>query len=158
MTSFKLLRQFLKMHFYYSLVMKNHWVWFILCDKGRIFLTFRYWSVQIISEKGRETRTLVPCPWVDSINEIVYWPPKGKPLGVYLANWTEPGKDWKSYEIIKTILESGTKDEADQMMNMPTTTEDSETENETGEYISSIFSCKSLENIKNVTKKESNRS
>ena len=75
-----------------------------------------------------------------------------------MANWTEPGKDWKSYEIIKTILESGTKDEADQMMNMPTTTEDSETENETGEYISSIFSCKSLENIKNVTKKESNRS
>ena len=74
-----------------------------------------------------------------------------------MANWTEPGKDWKSYEIIKTILESGTKDEADQMMNMPTTTEDSETENETGEYISSIFSCKSLENIKNVTKKESNR-
>ena len=75
-----------------------------------------------------------------------------------MANWTDPGKDWKSYEIIKTILESGTKDEADQMMNMPTTTEDSETENETGEYISSIFSCKSLENIKNVTKKESNRS
>ena len=75
-----------------------------------------------------------------------------------MANWTEPGKDWKSYEIIKTILESGTKDEADQMMNMPTTTEDSETENETGEYISSIFSCKSLENTKNVTKKESNRS
>ena len=68
-----------------------------------------------------------------------------------MANWTEPGKDWKSYKIIKTILESGTKDEADQMMNMPTTTEDSETENETGEYISSIFSCKSLENIKNVT-------
>ena len=62
--------------------------WFRLCDKGRIFLTFRYWSVQVISEKGRETRTSVPCPWVDSINEIVYWPPKGKPLGVYLANWT----------------------------------------------------------------------
>ena len=95
--------------------------WFILCDKGRIFLTFRYWSVQIISEKGRETRTLVPCPWVDSVNEIGYWPTKGKPLGVYLANQTEPGKDWKSYEIIKTILESGSKDEADQMMNMPAT-------------------------------------
>ena len=65
-----------------------------------------------------------------------------------MANWTEPGKDWKSYEIIKTVLESGTKDEADQMMNMPTTTDYSETENETGEYISTIFSCKSLENIK----------
>ena len=38
-----------------------------------------------------------------------------------MANWTEPGKDWKSYEIIKTILESGSKDEADQMMNMPAT-------------------------------------
>ena len=96
--------------------------WFILCDKGRIFLIFRYCSVQIISEKGPETRTLVPCPWVDSIIEIVYWPPKGKRLGVYLENWTEPGKHWKSYEVIKTILES-------------TTTEDSETENGTGEYI-----------------------
>ena len=52
----------------------------MLCDKGRIFLTFRYWSVQIISEKGRETRTLVPCPWVDNINEIIYWPPKGNHL------------------------------------------------------------------------------
>ena len=96
--------------------------WFILCDKGRIFLIFRYCSVQIISEKCPETRTLVPCPWVDSIIEIIYWPPKGKRLGVYLENWTEPGKHWKSYEVIKTILES-------------TTTEDSETENGTGEYI-----------------------
>ena len=70
-----------------------------------------------------------------------------------MENWTEPGKDWKSYEIIKTILESGTKDEAGPMMNMPTTTEDSETEDGTGEYISTIFSCKSLENIKKVTKR-----
>ena len=31
-----------------------------------------------------------------------------------MVNWTEPGKDWKSYEIIKSILESGTKDEDDQ--------------------------------------------
>ena len=51
-------------------------------------------------------------------------------------------KDWKSYEIIKTILESGTKAEADPMMNMPTTTEDSETENGTGEYTSTIFLAK----------------
>ena len=79
-----------------------------------IFLTFRYWSVQIIIEKGPETRTLVPCPWVHSINEIVYWPPKGKRLGLYLVNWTEPGKDWKSYEIIQSTLESGRKDEDDQ--------------------------------------------
>ena len=50
-------------------------------------------------------------------------------------------------------MESGTKDEAGPMMNMPTTTEDSETENGTGEYISTIFSCKSLENIKKVTKR-----
>ena len=39
-------------------------------------------------------------------------------------------------------------------MNMPTTTEDSETENGIGEYISTIFSCKSLENIKNDIKKK----
>ena len=40
------------------------------------------------------------------------------------------------------------------MMNMPTITEDSlKTGNGTGEYISTIFSCKSLENIKNVIKK-----
>ena len=84
----------------------------------------------------------------DNINEIIYWPPKGKPLGVYLANWTKPSKDWKSYKIIKTILESGTKDEPDQIMNMPTTTDDSKTQNGTGEYISIIFSCESLESIK----------
>ena len=56
-----------------------------------------------------------------------------------MANWTEAGKDWKPYEIIKTILESGTKNEADQVMNMPTTIEDSETENGTGEYISTVL-------------------
>ena len=57
-----------------------------------------------------------------------------------MANWTKPSKVWKSYEITETILESGTKDETIQMMNMSTTTDDPEIESGTGEYISTIFS------------------
>ena len=66
---------------------------------------------------------MVPCPWVDSINQCIYWPQKGKPLGVYITDWSAPGEDWRYFNIIETIFEAGTKDEAEQMINKPTTEE-----------------------------------
>ena len=59
--------------------------------------------------------------WIMSTN--AYWPPKGKPLGMHIADWSAPGTDWKCFDIIETIFESGSKDTADQMINMPTTEE-----------------------------------
>ena len=76
-------------------------------------------------EKGRETKTLVPCPWVDLAHKCIYWPSKTKNYGPSIASWCLPKKDWLKYDIIQTLLEAGTREEAGQMMDMPTTTEDS---------------------------------
>ena len=77
-------------------------------------------------EKGRQTKTLVPCPWVNLINNCVYWSPKGKCVGVCVAAWCPPKKDWKVFTIIETLLEAGTKSEATQMLNMPSASEGSD--------------------------------
>ena len=79
-------------------------------------------------ENERQTRTMCPCIWVNPIKGCIYWPPKGKPLGAYIADWSIPGNNWKCLKVIKTILESGTKNEADQMMRMPSTTESSDSD------------------------------
>ena len=63
----------------------------------------------------------VPCPWVDDFLGVVSWLPKGKKtVGQYIASWADPEKNWTAYEIFKTLLESGTREEADQVLKFST--------------------------------------
>ena len=65
-------------------------------------------------------RTL-PCPWVDDFLGVVSWPPKGKKtFGQYIASWAAPEKKRTTYEIVETLLESGTREEADQVLRFST--------------------------------------
>ena len=107
---------------------------FVLCHDiknnfNRENITFRVWTAQCIFEKGRPTKTAVPYPWVDYRNRIVYWPPTGKHISKYLKDWSNPGHDWKRYQLLETLLEYGTREEAEQMVEFQTT-EEEKTDNE----------------------------
>jgi len=82
------------------------------------------WVVHVILENGSHNKILVPLPWVDSVNQCLYWSPKGKPLGHYISMWSDPELGWKCLDIVETLLESGTRTVADQMISMPTTVAD----------------------------------
>ena len=48
---------------------------------------------------------------------IVSWPPEGKKtVGQYIASWAAPEKNWTTYEIVETLLESGTREEANKVL------------------------------------------
>ena len=85
---------------------------------------FSIWKAQVIMDKKGATKCIVPQPWVDNVNDVVYWPPKGKPVQYYINKWVFPTKDWKSYNRIEVLLEGGTRDEAEQMINFSTTEEE----------------------------------
>ena len=62
-------------------------------------------------------KVAVPCPWVDDFLGVASWPTKGKKtVGQYTASWAVPEKNWATYEIVETLLESGTREEADQVL------------------------------------------
>ena len=62
-------------------------------------------------------KVVVPCTWVDDFLGVVSWPPKGKKtVGEYIALWAAPEKNWTTYEIVKTLLESGTTEEPNQVL------------------------------------------
>ena len=91
-------------------------------------LFFRLYSIQVITEHDRLVKVVVPCPWVDDFLGVVSWPPKGKKtVGHYIASWAAPKKNWITYETVATLLESGTREEADQVLKF-STEEDSSNE------------------------------
>ena len=52
---------------------------------------------------------------------VVSWPPKGKKtVGQYIASWGAPEKKRTTYEIVETLLESGTREEAYQVLRFST--------------------------------------
>ena len=66
-------------------------------------------------------KAVVPCPWVDDFLGVVFWSLKGKKtVGQYIASWAAPEKNWITYEIVETLLESGTREEADQVLKFST--------------------------------------
>ena len=69
----------------------------------------------------RLVTVVVLCPSVDDFLGVVSWIPKGKKtVGQYTASWADPEKNWTTYEIVKTLLESGTREEADQVLKFST--------------------------------------
>ena len=73
-------------------------------------------------------KVVVPCPWVDDFLGVVSWSPKGKKtVGQYIASWAAPEKNWATYEVVETLLESGTREEADKVLKF-STEEDSSNE------------------------------
>ena len=68
---------------------------------------------------------MVPYHWVDHENNCIFWPPKGKPLAYYLTKWAVPEEEWLCFEIVETYYERGTKQEVEEMMRIPTTTDGS---------------------------------
>ena len=59
---------------------------------------------------------------------VVSRPTKGKTtVGQYIASWATPEKNWTTYEIVKTLLESETREEADRVLKF-STKEDSSNE------------------------------
>ena len=66
-------------------------------------------------------KVVVPCPWVHDFFGFVSGPPKGKKtVGLYIASWAAPEKNWTIYEFVETLLESGTREEADQVLKFST--------------------------------------
>ena len=72
--------------------------------------------------------TLSPCPWVVDLLGVVSCPPKGKiTVGQYVASCAASEKNWTTYEIVETLLELGTRKEADLVLKF-STEEDSSNE------------------------------
>ena len=66
--------------------------------------------MQVITEQERLVKVAVPCPWLDEFLGVVSWPTKGKKtVGQYTASWAAPEKNWATYEIVETLLESQRK-------------------------------------------------
>ncbi|XP_065673234.1 uncharacterized protein LOC136090469 [Hydra vulgaris] len=81
----------------------------------------RLFSIVVITEKGLPTKTVVPFHWVSLDKCIVYFPPKGyKTLGTYISEWAVPEPGWKEYEFIELILEAGTLETCNQMLEFQT--------------------------------------
>ncbi|XP_065652498.1 uncharacterized protein LOC136079827 isoform X2 [Hydra vulgaris] len=82
---------------------------------------FRLFSAVVITEKGLPTKTVVPCHWVSLDKYIVYFPPKGyKTLGTYISKWAVPEPSWKEYKFTEFILEAGTLETCNQMLQFQT--------------------------------------
>ncbi|XP_065673271.1 uncharacterized protein LOC136090497 isoform X2 [Hydra vulgaris] len=81
----------------------------------------RLFSTVVITEKGLPTKTVVPSHWVSLDKYIVYFPPKGyKTLGTYISEWALPEPGWKKYKFIEFILEAGTLETCNQMLQFQT--------------------------------------
>ena len=73
--------------------------------------------MQVITEQERLVKVAVPCPWLDEFLGVVSWPTKGKKtVGQYTASWAAPEKNWATYEIVETLLESETREETNQVL------------------------------------------
>ena len=79
------------------------------------------WTAQVIFENERQTKLIVPYPWVDYANKVVYWPSGKKYISKYISKWEKPAADWRCYQLIETLLEYGTKEEAESMLEFSTT-------------------------------------
>ena len=74
-----------------------------------------------MTKHDKLVKVVVLCPWVDDFLGVVSWIPKGKKtVGQYIASWADPEKNWTMHEIVKTLLESGTREEADQVLKFST--------------------------------------
>ena len=52
---------------------------------------------------------------------VVSWWSKGKKtVRQYIASWAAPEKNWAIYETVEALLESGTREEADQVLKFST--------------------------------------
>ena len=78
-------------------------------------------------------KVVVPCPLVDDFLGVVSWPPKGKKTaGQYIASWAPLEKNWTTYEVVKTLFQSGTREEADQVLKLST---DEDSSNEDSKFL-----------------------
>lgn len=112
---------------------------------GDLFI-FRLFSVQAYRENDRIEKVVVPIIWVNDFLGVFFWPPKGKKtVGHYVGMWAKPDLDWIEYDIEETILNTGTKEECDQMLQFDTTQD--ELDNKSGKAIF-IYPLKTLINCK----------
>ena len=60
---------------------------------------------------------------------MIFWElsPGKNTVGQYITSWADPEKNWTTYENVKTLLESGTREEVDQVLKF-STEEDSSNE------------------------------
>ena len=64
---------------------------------------------------------------------VFSWPPKGKKIvGQCIPSWAAPEKDWTTYEIVETLLESRKREETDQVLKFRTKKDFS---NEDGKFL-----------------------
>ena len=78
-------------------------------------------------------KVVVPCPWVVDVLGVVSCPPKGKiTVGQYVASCVASDKNWATYEIVETLFQSGTREEADQVLKLST---DEDSSNEDSKFL-----------------------
>ena len=90
----------------------------LICSLSPFFI-LRLFSTVVITEKGLPTKTVVPSHWVSLDKYIVYFPPKG----TYISEWAVPEPGWKEYKFIEFILEAGTLETCNQMLQFQTEVE-----------------------------------
>ncbi|XP_065665926.1 uncharacterized protein LOC136087351 [Hydra vulgaris] len=81
----------------------------------------RLYSTVAIKEDGIDTKTVVPTHWVNAEESIVYYPPRGKKtVGVYLSEWASPEPGWQEFMLLEFILECGSYETCQAMLNFLT--------------------------------------
>lgn len=91
------------------------------------------YSTVAIKEDGIDTKTVVPIHWVNADEGIVYYPPRGKkPVGVYLSEWASPEPGWQEFILLEYILESGSYETCQAMLNFLT---EDENDDRPGKFI-----------------------
>ncbi|XP_047131951.1 uncharacterized protein LOC100198895 isoform X2 [Hydra vulgaris] len=89
------------------------------------YLFFRYWAACVVQENDTEWKTIVPCPWVDTLNQQIFWPlNESKSLDFYFKQHESPELTWVTYPIVEFLLHQGTREEAQELVDFATTAED----------------------------------
>nr|XP_047122897.1 uncharacterized protein LOC105848591 [Hydra vulgaris] len=85
----------------------------------------RYWAACVVQENGTEWKTIVPCPWVDTLNQQIFCPlNESKSLDFYFKQHESPELTWVTYPIVEFLLHQGTREEAQELVDFATTAED----------------------------------
>jgi len=121
---------------------------------GDLFI-LRLFSVQAYRENDRIEKVVVPIIWVNDFLGVFFWPPKGKKtVGHYVGMWAKPDLDWIEYDIEETILNTGTKEECDQMLQFDTTQDELDNKSEVEEAIEDYHVSSPIINSKALLRKQ----
>ncbi|XP_047142731.1 uncharacterized protein LOC124817007 isoform X2 [Hydra vulgaris] len=81
----------------------------------------RLYSTIAIKKDGVATKTVVPTHWINANKGIVCYPPRGKKtVGVYLSEWASPEPGWQEFILLEYILECGSYETCQAMLNFQT--------------------------------------